>query len=29
MQNHVNRPNLDWDFVEAHYPDYHRCNIIC
>ncbi|UOO85684.1 hypothetical protein [Neisseria arctica] len=23
------RPNLDWDFVEAHYPDYYHCNIIC
>lgn len=27
--NPLPRPDLDWDFVEAHYPDYHRCNIIC
>lgn len=25
----LSRPDLDWDFVEAHYPDYHRCDIIC
>lgn len=27
--NPLPRPDLDWDFVEAHYPDYHRCEIIC
>lgn len=29
MQNPFPRPDLDWEFVEKHYPDYHRCGIIC
>ena len=29
MPSPLIRPDLSWDFVEAYYPDYHRCNIIC
>ena len=25
----MNQLGLNWEFVEQHYPDYHRSDVIC